>query len=152
MLFGLITTTGEVEAAKAQMNINYATVVALAGRPPSVPETLGNRVLALKAEVEWVNAQSTFSGTGTFPGGGPGFAAIIERANAAAATGYQIAGELATLVGESNPIKIPSTGTVGTVLALAVVGFGTYWLYKWATKTEDYPRHLAPRYAGGTRR
>lgn len=151
MLFGLITSTGEVEAAKAQMNANYGIVVALAGRSPSVPETLGNRVLALKAEVEWVNAQSTFSGTGTFPGGGPGFAAIIERANAATNTGNQIAGELAALVGEANPTK-SSGSSLNTILTLAVVGFGAYWLYKWATKEESYPRHLAPRYAGGSRR
>jgi len=146
MLFGLITSTGEVEAAKAQMNANYATVVALAGRPASVPETLGNRVLALKAEVEWVNAQSTFSGTGTFPGGGPGFAAIMERANAATATGNQIAGELAALLGESNPTKGPATElTFDTILTLAVVGFGAYWLYKWSMKEEGHLRYAKSR-------
>lgn len=39
----------------------------------------------------------------------------------------------------------------GTLLSLAVLGVGGYFLYKWATKPDYYPRRKLPRYAGGLR-
>lgn len=38
-----------------------------------------------------------------------------------------------------------------TLLCFAIVGVGGYYLYKWMTKPDYYPRHKLPRYAGGFR-
>jgi len=78
---------------------------------------------------------------------------------------YALADEAATILGVPNTVPPPVTvdglvvrtaavvsSTFNTLLSIAVFGFGVYWLYKWSTKAEDYPRHLAPRYAGGSRR
>jgi len=78
---------------------------------------------------------------------------------------FAIAGEAATVLGTANTVLPPVNvegvivrtaesvaNTFSTLLSLAIVGVAGYFLYKWATKEEDYPRHLAPRYAGGSRR
>jgi hypothetical protein len=75
---------------------------------------------------------------------------------------FALAGEAATILDVPNTVPPPvsvdgvivrtAESAFSTLLSLAIVGAAGYFLYKWATKQEDYPRHLAPRYAGGSRR
>lgn len=75
---------------------------------------------------------------------------------------FSIAGEAANILGVPNTVPPPvnvegvvvrtATAVTGSLLSLVIAGFAGYFLYKWATKEEGYPRHLAPRYAGGRRR
>ena len=75
---------------------------------------------------------------------------------------FALAGEAASILGTPNTVPPPvnvdgvivrtAQSAFSSLLSLAIVGAAGYFLYKWVTKQEDYPRHLAPRYAGGSRR
>ena len=64
--------------------------------------------------------------------------------------------QLAQKTGSNDVTKIYlepyESNMFSTLLAIAVAGVAGYWLYKWVTEKELYPRHLVPQYAGGHRR
>jgi hypothetical protein len=147
-LFGLIITPGDLTEAKAEMNAAYSTVKGLAGQASAtnkISSQLASRLSSLDAEVKAVNEESSVWSLGTT------LVEYTNRAKAATKICKQIAVELSAILGMSSPIA-PEPSIMGTILALGVAGIAGYWIYKWATAPEPYPRRLAPQYAGGYRR
>ena len=82
---------------------------------------------------------------------------VAEQLNNTAVQVESLGANLASLTGRSNvTIDALHAGETsspwGTLLVVAVAGLAGWYVYKWATQTEAYPRHLIPRYAGGRRR
>jgi hypothetical protein len=146
-LFGLIVTPGDLTEAKAEMNSAYATVQSIANQVSNVgkmSQHLAARLNALDTEVKEINKESSVWSLGTT------LVEYTNRAKAATKTSKQLSSELSAILGIASPLR--ETSMFGTVLALGVAGIAGYWLYKWATQPEPYPRRLAPQYAGGYRR
>lgn len=147
MLFGLITTPADLNEAKAEMNSAFSTVAGLGKQVASsgkLSEQLASRLNALEAEVKTINESSSTFSLGTT------LVEYTNRAKAATETAKQLAVELSAILGISSPISPEMS--MGTILALGVTVFAGYFIYKWATQPETYPRRLAPQYAGGYRR
>lgn len=148
MLYGLIVTPADLEAAKAEMNSAHSTVTGLAAQASAkVSPQLASRISSFSEEVKTINDSSSVWSLG------PTLIEYTQRAKAATSTAAQLANELAVLLNIQSPIVAPRS-TMSILLSLAVAGVAGYWIYKWATASgpEPYPRHLVPRYAGGHRR
>jgi len=139
----------DVTKAIASMNTDYQLVAQLATRASDkkvITESLFGRVGVLSDEVKAVNDEFSIMNGWKFNG-------WINRAEAASEQSRVIATDLAAILNEPNPVPDRSTGgSLSALLALIVAGAAGYWIYKWVTEKELYPRHLVPEYAGGNRR
>jgi hypothetical protein len=149
-IFGVVLTQADVETARAKMNLAYSDVLNMsqrattAGTNTPAQET---RVASLSEEVKAINAASTFWGFY--------FNEIVARAEAATLMAFNIATELATLLGEKNPVTLPdSPWVMGDYLKWGLILGGSYLLYKWVVQLAptEYPRDQLPAYAGGKKR
>lgn len=146
-LFGLIVTPSDLTEAKAEMNSAYETVKGIANQVSNagkMSQHLASRLNALDAEIKEINESSSVWSLGTT------LVEYTNRAKTATKTAKQLSSELSAILGISSPLQEPSM--LGTVLAIGVTAVAGYWIYKWATQPEPYPRRLAPQYAGGYRR
>lgn len=144
-------TTADAIQAKAKMNAAYGHVKTLAARVSGaksggVPPDIFARASALKDEVDAINALS-----------GSMFVSedqkAAARADLATKEAYVVAGKLAAVLGEQNPVEAP-TGDMTTLLVLGGIGVAGYFTYKWLTNKhgDTIPKNQLPRYAGGRRK